>query len=101
MLSQEVPKEFVRALQELGLTNSSALQGSPLTGGVSSDIWCVETEHGFVCAKRALSKLRVAADWRAPVERNLYEARWLEGPIWPLQGVRQNYWGNTKNSACW
>lgn len=78
MLSQEVPKEFVRALQELGLTNSSALQGSPLTGGVSSDIWCVETEHGFVCAKRALSKLRVAADWRAPVERNLYEARWLQ-----------------------
>jgi tRNA A-37 threonylcarbamoyl transferase component Bud32 len=78
MSSQEVPKEFVRALQELGLTNSSALQGSPLTGGVSSDIWCVETEHGFVCAKRALSKLRVAADWRAPVERNLYEARWLQ-----------------------
>jgi 5-methylthioribose kinase len=78
MSSQEVPKEFVRALQELGLTNSTALQGSPLTGGVSSDIWCVETEHGFVCAKRALSKLRVAADWRAPVERNLYEARWLQ-----------------------
>jgi len=78
MSSQEVPKEFVRALQELGLTNSTALQGSPLTGGVSSDIWCVETEHGFVCAKRALSKLRVAADWRPPVERNLYEARWLQ-----------------------
>ena len=78
MSTEEVPKEFVRALQELGLSNSSALQGSPLTGGVSSDIWCIETENGLVCAKRALSKLRVVADWRAPVERNLYEARWLQ-----------------------
>ena len=78
MSTEEVPKEFVRALQELGLSNSSALQGRPLTGGVSSDIWCIETENGLVCAKRALSKLRVAADWRAPVERNLYEARWLQ-----------------------
>jgi len=78
MSTEEVPKEFVRALQELGLSNSSALQGSPLTGGVSSDIWCIETENGLVCAKRALPKLRVVADWRAPVERNLYEARWLQ-----------------------
>jgi len=78
MSTEEVPNEFVRALKELGLTNSSALQGSPLTGGVSSDIWCIETESGLVCAKRALSKLRVAADWHAPVERNLYEARWLQ-----------------------
>jgi 5-methylthioribose kinase len=31
-----------------------------------------------VCAKRALPKLRVAADWRAPIERNLYEARWMQ-----------------------
>ena len=78
MSTEEVPKEFIRALQELGLTTASALQGRPLTGGVSSDIWCIETENGLVCAKRALSKLRVAADWRAPVERNLYEARWLQ-----------------------
>jgi tRNA A-37 threonylcarbamoyl transferase component Bud32 len=32
----------------------------------------------MVCAKRALSKLRVNADWYAPVERNLFEARWLQ-----------------------
>jgi tRNA A-37 threonylcarbamoyl transferase component Bud32 len=78
MFTEEVPKEFVKALQELGLSNSSALQGRPLTGGVSSDIWCIETKNGLVCAKRALPKLRVAADWRAPVERNIYEARWLQ-----------------------
>jgi aminoglycoside phosphotransferase (APT) family kinase protein len=28
--------------------------------------------------KRALAKLRVAADWQAPVERNRYEARWMQ-----------------------
>ncbi len=74
----EVPIEFVRALNELGLSNASSLWGTPLTGGVSSDIWRIETEKGMVCAKRALSKLRVNADWYAPVERNLFEARWLQ-----------------------
>jgi aminoglycoside phosphotransferase (APT) family kinase protein len=54
------------------------LTGVPLTGGVSSDIWRIDTERGPVCAKRALPKLRVAADWRAPIERNLYEARWMQ-----------------------
>ena len=78
MPKTEVPTEFVRALNDLGLSNASSLYGNPLTGGVSSDIWCIETEKGFVCAKRALSKLRVAADWHAPVERNLFEARWLK-----------------------
>jgi tRNA A-37 threonylcarbamoyl transferase component Bud32 len=78
MAKAQVPTEFVRALNELGISNATSLFGTPLTGGVSSDIWCIETEKGFVCAKRALSKLRVAADWHAPVERNLFEARWLQ-----------------------
>ena len=73
-----VPAEFARALRELGLSDASNLIGTPLTGGVSSDIWCINTENGLVCAKRALAKLRVAADWQAPVERNRYEARWLQ-----------------------
>ncbi|HWA62449.1 MAG TPA: hypothetical protein VG939_13795, partial [Caulobacteraceae bacterium] len=38
-----------------------------LTGGVSSDIWRVEVAgRAPVCVKRAVAKLRVAADWRAP-----------------------------------
>ena len=73
-----VPDEFVQALHELGVTNSATLVGEPLTGGVSSDIWRIDTEQGPVCAKRALAKLRVAADWQAPIERNSYEARWLQ-----------------------
>jgi fructosamine-3-kinase len=73
-----VPEEFGAALRELGLAGGEALTGRPLAGGVSSDIWRIDTGRGPVCAKRALSKLRVAADWRAPIARNLYEARWMQ-----------------------
>lgn len=72
-----VPAEFAQALRELGLAGPGAIRGTPLTGGVSSDIWRIDTGQGPVCAKRALAKLRVAADWRAPIERNRYEARWM------------------------
>ena len=75
----EVPTEFAQALRELGLADAAErLVGAPLAGGVSSDIWRIDTARGTVCAKRALAKLRVAADWRAPIDRNRYEARWLE-----------------------
>jgi aminoglycoside phosphotransferase (APT) family kinase protein len=72
-----LPADFVAALRELGLAGASALGGEPLAGGVSSDIWRVDTDDGPLCVKRALSRLRVAADWQAPIERNVYEARWL------------------------
>jgi aminoglycoside phosphotransferase (APT) family kinase protein len=49
----------------------------PLTGGVSSDVFRLETPQGPVCVKRALARLRVAADWRAPPERSHYEVEWL------------------------
>ena len=74
----QVPAEFAQALRELSLAGPGPLTGSPLPGGVSSDIWRIDTERGPVCAKRALAKLRVAADWRAPIERNAYEARWMQ-----------------------
>mgnify|MGYP000199158457 CR=1 FL=1 len=73
-----LPAEFAQALRELGLAErDEPLAGEALTGGVSSDIWRIDTRRGPVCAKRALSRLRVAADWRAPIERNQYEARWM------------------------
>lgn len=49
----------------------------PLTGGVSSDIVLVQNGERRFCVKRALAKLKVAADWRAPVERNRSEADWF------------------------
>lgn len=60
------------------LAPGATARGEPLAGGVSSDIWRVVLPDGReVCVKRALPRLKVAADWRAPVVRNRYEARWL------------------------
>lgn len=49
-----------------------------LTGGVASDIVSVDVGGRRVCIKFALSKLRVADDWHAPVDRNGAEYAWLE-----------------------
>ena len=49
-----------------------------LTGGVASDIWKVEGGSRPVVVKRALSRLRVAAEWLAPVGRNASEAAWFQ-----------------------
>lgn len=49
----------------------------PLTGGVSSDIYRVELPGRLICVKRALPKLKVSADWQAPVSRNVYEWNWI------------------------
>lgn len=52
---------------------------TPLTGGVSSDIWLVEAGGRRFCVKRAMPKLRVAAEWNAPIARNAFESAWLKG----------------------
>jgi aminoglycoside phosphotransferase (APT) family kinase protein len=51
---------------------------STLTGGVSSDIWRVDLPGRSLCVKRALAKLKVSADWQAPVSRNAYEWAWMQ-----------------------
>jgi aminoglycoside phosphotransferase (APT) family kinase protein len=72
------PPEILAALRRMGLLDPGATaNGERLTGGVSSDIWRIDLSSGPICVKRALAKLRVAADWRAPVERNRYEAAWM------------------------
>jgi aminoglycoside phosphotransferase (APT) family kinase protein len=73
------PAELVAALDRLGLVAAGEQpRFTPLPGGVSSDIWRVDLAAGPICIKRALPKLKVAADWRAPVERNIYEVAWME-----------------------
>ena len=68
-----------QALREAGLIpNGAAATFTPLTGGVASDIWKVEAGSRVFAVKRALPKLRVAADWRVPVSRNASEAGWFE-----------------------
>src|SRR5271166_751781 len=76
-------------LARLGLVQAGeTAKITPLTGGVSSDISLVEAGGRRFCVKRALPRLKVAALWEAPVERNAAEAafmravaRWLPRAI--------------------
>ena len=83
------PPEILDALRRMGLlATSTDTCGERLTGGVSSDIWRIDLPAGPICVKRALAKLRVAADWQAPVERNRYEARWMQRANAAVPGCR-------------
>jgi aminoglycoside phosphotransferase (APT) family kinase protein len=67
--------EFVRR-QKLA-DAATPVRWTPLTGGVSSDIWRIDLPGRTLCIKCALPKLRVAQDWHAPIERNRYEWAWI------------------------
>ncbi len=72
-------KDARAALTRFGLIDAGANpRFERLTGGVASDIWKVDLPGGPVCVKRALAKLRVAQDWRAPIARNANEVAWME-----------------------
>jgi aminoglycoside phosphotransferase (APT) family kinase protein len=82
------PQDILDSLVRMHLMPPGATPpGAPLTGGVSSDIWRIDLPAGPVCIKRALAKLRVEADWRAPVARNLYEASWMRRAAAAAAGV--------------
>ncbi|MEQ8229497.1 MAG: aminoglycoside phosphotransferase family protein [Rhodospirillales bacterium] len=66
-------------LRRSGLAKSNETPAyTALAGGVSSDIWRADLARGPVCVKRALPKLKVKADWFAPIERNAFEVAWME-----------------------
>ena len=72
------PEWLSDSLRRMGVVGAhTALRCTPLAGGVSSDIYRVELPSATICVKRALPKLRVAADWRAPTERNRHEVAWM------------------------
>ena len=75
-----IPDEVtLLSLKGLGLLDDfSAAKYEQLAGGVSSDIWKISTEEDVFCVKRALPKLKVKADWFAPVERNQFEVAWYQ-----------------------
>jgi len=75
----EPPASLVDGLVTLGvLTAGTPLPPMrPLAGGVSSEIWCLDLPSGPVVAKQALTQLRVAGTWLAPVERTGFEIAWM------------------------
>ncbi|MFM0203383.1 aminoglycoside phosphotransferase family protein [Paraburkholderia fungorum] len=67
--------ESLRRMRLVSPAEQPAL--TPLTGGVSSEIVRVDTSNGVICVKRALARLKVAANWSAPLERNSAEVAWM------------------------
>ncbi len=71
-------RNSVAALCEMGLIADGEQFGiRALSGGVSCDVYEVRTKKRAFCVKRALPKLRVAADWYAPAERSHSEVAWM------------------------
>src|SRR5579862_3103291 len=69
-------QDIAEALATMGLGAPGEV--TRLSGGVSCDVWKVDIAgRGPVVLKRALPKLRVAADWRAPPERAAAEVAWI------------------------
>lgn len=63
------------ALRVMGL--DMPLRMEQLAGGVSCDVYLAELPGRRIVVKRALPKLRVAADWHAPAERAEAEVAWM------------------------
>jgi aminoglycoside phosphotransferase (APT) family kinase protein len=60
------------------IERGAATVWTPLAGGVSSDIWRVDAGGQSWCVKRALAQLKVAAEWKAPIERNAFEWDYMQ-----------------------
>jgi len=87
-----------RLIDDLGLSGDLR-SVTPLGGGVASDIAVLDLGDRRLCAKFALAKLKVAADWFAPVRRNRAEYEWLRfaGSVVP-QAVPHLYgWSAAEN----
>jgi len=77
--SSKFKADCKKLLVELALVHSDEnLTVTALTGGVASDIAKVEASKNIYCIKFALAKLKVQAEWFAPVHRNSAEYAWLE-----------------------
>jgi len=86
--SESLPDAVLDFLRAASLIAPQAQpRAMPLAGGVSSDIWRIETPGGPICVKRALARLRVAQLWEAPVERNVTERRWLQTACAIVPGI--------------
>jgi len=68
--------DALRGMGLLGLGEPCTVE--TLSGGVSCDVYKVSIgDRPLLVVKRALPKLRVAADWRAPPERAAAEVAWI------------------------
>lgn len=68
---------FADRLRKEGVVKCANVILTPLTGGVSSEIYRVQDGQDVFVVKRALAKLKVAADWHADTSRNSFERAYI------------------------
>lgn len=74
------------SLARMGLAAPDA-RFTPLEGGVSSLIVRVDAAGRTFCLKGALAKLKVAAEWTAPLERSGAEVAWMRLAAGVVPGI--------------
>ena len=77
MIERIQSDELKALLLERAMIQSESAVFTPLTGGVSSEIYLVTDGDRRFVVKRALAKLKVAADWFADTSRNHSEQAYI------------------------
>jgi aminoglycoside phosphotransferase (APT) family kinase protein len=75
---KQAPCDFLDMLRRDGVLRHADATLTPLTDGVSSDIFRIDDGEDTFVVKRALAKLRVKDDWTADIARNRYEYLYIE-----------------------
>jgi len=77
-MTTDINTSLLSFLKKIGLVDENSLiHLTPMSGGVSSDIYRLDIGEKFYCLKQALPKLKVDVDWYADTGRSYYEAEWL------------------------
>lgn len=69
---------ILKLLRADGIVSGTNARATPLTGGVSSDVFLVEDGEKKFVVKQALAKLKVQDLWQADTSRNRNEYEYLE-----------------------
>jgi aminoglycoside phosphotransferase (APT) family kinase protein len=70
--------DFVVVLQRDGVIRHADAMITPLTDGVSSEIYRVDDGTDSFVVKRALPRLKVRDEWKADISRNRFEQLYIE-----------------------
>lgn len=71
-------EDFVVVLQRDGVIHHADALVTPLTDGVSSEIYRIDDGTDCFVVKRALPRLKVRDEWKADIGRNRFEQLYIE-----------------------
>jgi fructosamine-3-kinase len=95
------PDQLLRVLRDMGIEHAGEqLRITALTGGVSSSISRVQLGSRSFCLKQALPQLKVAKDWKVPVERIYAEIDWLRTAEEIVPGHVPHVIGSDRSTNC-